>query len=265
VIEDEPLAKLFERYIEYDLAGSKQEAEEQQGLGFPKAAALRQWPDLFVPIDALVDPALRADQVRDPVAPKVFPSTPRKVRVKPVLTPDNYLDRVQEMIASAQRSVYIQFAYIKYSNAPRDQRFKQLLDMLGEISRRPDFNMKIILNSREAADQARRLVEDDGANFRDLKDFRSQGNIHNKGIVVDREKVLISSTNWSSAGALRNRDAGLIVEDAEIASFYEEVFLSDWYCRARPINEDPVAVVAIPGAPTPPGMARVSWQEYYGD
>ncbi len=41
-------------------------------------------------------------------------------------------------------------------------------------------------------------------------------------------RVLVSSQNWSGDGFLRNRDAGLIVEDAEIAGYYEAIFLDDW-------------------------------------
>ena len=35
--------------------------------------------------------------------------------------------------------------------------------------------------------------------------------MHNKGIVVDSKTVLVSSQNWSSAGVLQNRDAGVII------------------------------------------------------
>jgi phosphatidylserine/phosphatidylglycerophosphate/cardiolipin synthase-like enzyme len=44
---------------------------------------------------------------------------------------------------------------------------------------------------------------------------------------VDGEKVLIASLNWN-ANSVHNREAGVIVENDEIASFYEDVFLHDW-------------------------------------
>ena len=94
--------------------------------------------------------------------------------------------------------------------------------------------------------------------------FRVQSNVHNKGIIVDGERVLVSSANWSSDGVLRNRDAGLIIHDQEIAQYYQDIFLDDWENRARAqLGEDTPVRIAAPDAPTPPGMVRMSWRDYY--
>ena len=95
--------------------------------------------------------------------------------------------------------------------------------------------------------------------------FRQQAYIHNKGIVVDGEHVLVSSANWSSYGVLRNRDAGLIISDSNIAQYYQGVFLEDWSKRATQIKESTPAILAVQGAPTPRGTARISWQDCVGD
>ena len=93
--------------------------------------------------------------------------------------------------------------------------------------------------------------------------FRQQTNIHNKGIVVDGKMVLVSSANWSGDGVLRNRDAGLIIRDRDIAAYYERVFRDDWDKRATKIAEPQPAMLAPAGAATPPGMVRVSWHDYF--
>jgi len=98
------------------------------------------------------------------------------------------------------------------------------------------------------------------------KVFRSQGNIHNKGIIVDGKAVLVSSANWSPDGVLRNRDAGVIVYDAQVAKYFQDIFLDDWENRASPrIPDDPPVMVAPEGAPTPPGMVRMTWRDYHGE
>jgi phosphatidylserine/phosphatidylglycerophosphate/cardiolipin synthase-like enzyme len=76
---------------------------------------------------------------------------------------------------------------------------------------------------------------------------------------------LVSSANWSSDGVLRNRDAGLIIHDRDIAAYYQGVFLDDWNNRATAIRESKPAILAAPNAPTPPGMARISWGDFIGD
>jgi phosphatidylserine/phosphatidylglycerophosphate/cardiolipin synthase-like enzyme len=57
---------------------------------------------------------------------------------------------------------------------------------------------------------------------------RIQNNVHNKGFVFDHKKVVVSSQNWSSEGVLNNRDAGVILDNASAAAYYEKVFLDDW-------------------------------------
>jgi len=50
---------------------------------------------------------------------------------------------------------------------------------------------------------------------------------------VDGETVLVSSANWSGDGVLRNRDAGLIIRNSEIAGYYQKVFVDDWEKRSQ--------------------------------
>lgn len=52
--------------------------------------------------------------------------------------------------------------------------------------------------------------------------------VHNKGMIIDREVTLISSINWVLGSVGRNREAGLLVENAEIAAYYKTFFDLDW-------------------------------------
>jgi phosphatidylserine/phosphatidylglycerophosphate/cardiolipin synthase-like enzyme len=257
IVDDEPLAKLFEQYIKHDRDGS--EAESEGGDMELDAESIPRLPDLFVPVDALYD----ADDVADapsPVAPAVLPTTPRDIVVVPVLTPDNYLGRINALIASAKRSIYLQYAYITYSDKPADQGFTEMLAALAELSNRSGLDVRIIVGSTGAADKIRLLVE---AGFNETV-FRSQSSVHNKGIVVDGERVLVSSANWSGDGVLRNRDAGLIIHDKEIAGYYQDIFLYDWENRASSyIEDDPPVTIATEGEETPPGMVRMPWRDYF--
>jgi phosphatidylserine/phosphatidylglycerophosphate/cardiolipin synthase-like enzyme len=256
VIEDEELAKLFERYIRYDFDQSQQEAEEDRRMARP-AIAPAAFPDLFVPIDALVDPVAMAAKP-EPVAPATLPAGGRDIEIQPVLTPDNYVQRVTSLLKSAKHSIYMQFAYINYSDAEEDEAFTEMLDVLKKMSNRADIDTRVIVGSTDAATKVGLLVKK-GFN-QDV--FRQQANIHNKGIVVDAKAVLVSSANWSGDGVLRNRDAGLIIHDPDIASYYEAVFLDDWDKRATNIKESKPVIVAKAGAKTPPGMVRISWNDY---
>jgi phosphatidylserine/phosphatidylglycerophosphate/cardiolipin synthase-like enzyme len=65
-----------------------------------------------------------------------------------------------------------------------------------------------------------------------LDKVKIQNNVHNKGFVFDHKKVVISSMNWSGEGVLSNRDAGVIIDNATAAAYYEKVFLDDWQNHA---------------------------------
>jgi len=56
--------------------------------------------------------------------------------------------------------------------------------------------------------------------------------LHNKGMVIDGKKALISSINWNENSVMKNREVGIIIQ-GEAAKYYENVFYSDWNDRQR--------------------------------
>jgi phosphatidylserine/phosphatidylglycerophosphate/cardiolipin synthase-like enzyme len=77
----------------------------------------------------------------------------------------------------------------------------------------------------------------------------------------------VGSNNWSSDGTQYNRDTSLVFYSEEIAAYYNEVFMFDWDNLTREISKkiSVTPIIAPEGAPTPEGMIRVSWQEWYED
>ncbi len=254
IVKDAPLAKLYEKYIDRDYDES---IAEDTALG---GAEPIRMPDLFVPLSALMedDAALAAPE---PVAPQLLPEGGKKVRVQPLLSPDNYADRIEALIKSAKSSLYLQYSYITYSTAAKDKQFQRVLDYIATLSYKEGFDLKIIVGND--ADKVRKYVE---AGLNDAC-IRTQSPLHNKAIIVDHKAALVSSQNWSGDGFLRNRDAGLIMYDADIAAYFESVFMFDWDSRAKAQLGAGLALaqVAGPDDPTPPGMVRMSWNDYYGE
>ena len=79
--------------------------------------------------------------------------------------------------------------------------------------------------------------------------------------------MLFGSHNLTNAGALFNRDASLLVKDADVASYFEKAFLFDWEVLSTQEADELVGGVRIakPGEKTPPGYRRVSLSEYLGE
>jgi PLD-like domain len=253
-LSDKPLAKLFEKYIKYDRDKSE---EENSALGTRQPTVM---PDLFVPIEALsadFDAALAAPT---PVPAQQLPLHGQAYDIQPLLCPDNYIVRITEWVASAKSSLYLQFSYITWTDRPNDKPFRDLLKSIAKLSYKANFDLKIIVGNGDAPEKVRKLVEN-GFNEACI---RVQASIHNKAIIVDSKAVLVSSANWSSDGTLRNRDAGLIIHDPEITAYYEAVFMDDWDKRAKAHLGSATGVrIAADDAPTPPGMVRIGWNDYF--
>lgn len=52
--------------------------------------------------------------------------------------------------------------------------------------------------------------------------------IHNKGLIFDRNRVVVSSINGTQNSMERNREVGVVVQSADAGSYYGGLFDSDW-------------------------------------
>jgi hypothetical protein len=250
VVENANLARQFEKYILYDRANAKADA----------ATEAPPPPTAYFLADEPAEEAVPAGK------PTYFPPlrvAGRRVQVRPLLTPDNYQEHVLALIETAERRLLFQNQSLSLL-APRggedrnDERFAALVDAL-LAKQQAGVDVRIILRGEFAPVGPLEQLQRRGF---DMRKVRLQNRCHTKGIVVDGERVLVGSHNWTNQGTLANRDASLIFEDEEIARYFEEVFWFDWKHltrqsvggrRLRPASGDEAAV--------PRGMRLVSWQE----
>ncbi|MDQ0418357.1 phosphatidylserine/phosphatidylglycerophosphate/cardiolipin synthase-like enzyme [Croceifilum oryzae] len=132
----------------------------------------------------------------------------------PESTPNIYLE---EMINAARRGVKVRVvldgSFLDASD-PRDNQYT--IQYINEIAAREKLDMEAKLFNQSALHVDK---------------------IHNKGIIAD-QKVLVSSINWSRNSPENNREAGVIVENAEVAGFYKDVFLWDFTDGAKKPDPD---------------------------
>ena len=211
IVQRPDLSRTFAAYLEHDLAvAAEHQAETPDGT--------------LVAAEALPLESLR-------LAPRAFaqffePRTfTRKMRIQPLLTPDAgvYSGAVLDLIRSASESLYIQTQYAHPSGHPEDSSFMDLLRAVID-RQQAGVDVRLIFSQWQRISYLQQLQ---AVGF-DLAHVRIQQGVHNKGIVCDGTSVLISSQNWSADGVLRNRDAGLIIEQPEIAQYFQAVFMHDW-------------------------------------
>jgi len=155
-----------------------------------------------------------------------------------IIGPDNTLhyETIIEMINSAEKTLYIEQAYIRrnwrnddnpylqsaINTAIQGVEVKVLLDSMWYNTNEENDNDELCnylndLASQENLNLEARLVKRDGIT-----------KIHNKGVIVDGQRVLVSSINWNKHSPTYNREIGIIIENPELAAYYTEVFLYDW-------------------------------------
>lgn len=220
-IFSQPLAKFFTKVLRGDMK-LQLDAEGAEAL----ARRHRPEPDLVEAVPA-----------RLPV--KLFPgksfNSEQRIRVTPILTPDNYMDVIPEFIESARKSIYIENQYIRGKHA-------HIIKLLSSIKKakdhHPQLDVRIILGKLFGRDDVVKEQENVkilkrdfglvlGKNIRYIDTSRFV-HCHNKLIVVDEKAALVSSQNWSNTGVGTNREAGIILHHPPIARYYSEIFESDW-------------------------------------
>ncbi len=73
--------------------------------------------------------------------------------------------------------------------------------------------------------------------------------MHNKGVIVDGRRTVVSSNNWVYASFAKNRELAAMIDSAEVASYFTEAFEADWHPdRVAPVIDAPTEVVASCGS-----------------
>jgi cardiolipin synthase A/B len=156
--------------------------------------------------------------------------------VTPVLAPDTS-DLTVSLINGTRSRLFIEEAYIKHwSHGKRNPYLESAID-----AARRGVDVKILLDSyyyniEEENDNDEIAAEITAIASREhipiearLLDLSGTGllKLHAKGMVAD-DSILISSINWNENSPSFNREAGLIIEDRNIAGYFASVFEQDW-------------------------------------
>ncbi|WP_185732376.1 phospholipase D-like domain-containing protein [Burkholderia sp. Bp8963] len=218
------LAETFRAFLQHDFDIARENIAELAAQAAGARAAMEQVLQQGVPVEMFA--AGKAPQQF--FTPRTLTDT---IRIQPLLTPDNYSEHVEALIASAKRSFYMQTQYIHPSGHPDDEKHDALIAAVKDLIDR-GLDVRLITSEYQTDAWVDKLVQ---AGIPSSV-LRRQANVHNKGIVVDGDKVMVSSQNWSADGTLRNRDAGLIIYHADAAAYFQQIFLHDWNFLASTIQ-----------------------------
>ncbi len=184
--------------------------------------------------------------------------------VEPVIAPENAVEEILDLIESAENSVYIEQFYIyKYWGIRNEESVDTSPNLFLEAAidaARRGCEVKILLDSTwynvetddpvsslHTVKYVNKIAKAEGLDLEaKLIDLKKSGfvKLHNKGVIVDDNKVLVSSINWNEHSPTKNREVGIIIEGA-VAKFYTEVFLHDWNAKSSESSKVLIVLLAI--------------------
>src|SRR6201995_3848502 len=211
IVEEPTLAGVFEQYILHDESIAAEHDLPPASVGAPLPPPSLPSTESR-PFSQFFDPLTIADTIT----------------FVPVLTPDPgvYSGAAKDLIAGATQTLYMQFQYIEPPKAGVTDA-GGFLDLISAVIERQKagIDVKIIMSEFETVGYLEQLQT---LGLDVVNGVKIQKNVHNKGIVVDGQSVLVSSQNWSTEGTLYNRDAGVIIHNAQAAEYFQTIFLHDW-------------------------------------
>ena len=170
---------------------------------------------------------------------KLFPSKTfaltAPLKIQPVLSPDNYMSTIPNALKAAKTSILIEQQYIR---ASQPDTAVLLAAIKAALAANPNLDVRIVLGKVFGAADLKKEEE----NLRVLKTkfgLKLRSNVryintdrlvhcHNKMIIIDGSRILISSQNWSDSAVSKNREAGLLLSHKGLAKYFTGIFEIDW-------------------------------------
>ncbi len=146
------------------------------------------------------------------------------MNVTPIVSPDTSLQGILYCINIAQATLDIQIPY--FTSVGDGGAVDDIIDAILAAKARGVTVRVITEEDQDWVEIEQILIDNDiSIVWHDTRWFTAN---HNKGIIVDGRIVLVSSINYSDNSITNNREAGVIIENEEIAQWYLQVYNFDW-------------------------------------
>ncbi len=157
-----------------------------------------------------------------------------QMNVTPIFSPDTSLQGILYCINSAQATLDIQIPY--FTNVGDSGAVDQIIDAILAAKAR-GVTVRVITEEEKDYQEIADIftAHDIPVVWQDTRWFTAN---HNKGIIVDGRIVLISSINYSDGSITANREAGVIIENQDVAQWYQDVYDFDWGIGDNDVMDD---------------------------
>jgi phosphatidylserine/phosphatidylglycerophosphate/cardiolipin synthase-like enzyme len=164
------------------------------------------YPTEFEPREFSVEETrlFRAPDTAGPVLQRAISNAQDSIAIKQMAIGDEGFPLLRATVRAAERGVEVRILLSGAWYAEEENR--ELKTYLETQAEREDLPLSV------------RIATPDGA-------FEK---IHAKAMLIDGETTVLGSLNWNNNSLRNNREVGLIIESDDVASYYGDVFDSDW-------------------------------------
>ncbi|MCF2136899.1 MAG: phospholipase D-like domain-containing protein [Candidatus Thorarchaeota archaeon] len=156
------------------------------------------------------------------------------MNVTPIFSPDTSLQGILYVINSARVTLDIQIPY--FTNVGDSGEVDQIIDAILAAKAR-GVTVRVITEEEKDYQEVADLLHAHNIPivWQDTRWFTAN---HNKGIIADGRIVLISSINYSEGSITKNREAGVIIENQDVAQWYQAIYDFDWGIGDTDVQDD---------------------------
>ncbi len=181
-------------------------------------------------------------------------NTKESMILTPIFTPDNALETIAAWIRTAQSTLDIENQYIRQFDETKDW------------NEDPSPIVQAILDAKSNGATIRIIVRGDSDDdfFADWAitqgiqaRYMDELDNHNKYICIDGTTTIVCSINFSENAFINNREAGIVIQNTNVANYWTTIFDADWaiatepsaYKRVLNSDDDEMLAPANPQAP----------------
>jgi len=157
--------------------------------------------------------------------------------LSPMFTPDNALDIHKYWIDRANSTIEVQNQYITQfdDNKDWDNDPSPIVRALVTANTTRGVNVRVQIREDADSDDVTSYFLSKGIAVRWMGNSGSAdadgewlSDTHNKLLIIDGKVVIVSSVNFSENAFLNNREAGMVIQSTDVATYYKTIFESDW-------------------------------------
>ena len=212
-VNDSKLAAWFEQLFQLDW-------DIPDKVGLSVGVASQTLSAQLLPLALFVAPAELFD----------IKSATKPVTLLPLVSPVNYLDEVSKALNKAKNRIYIQQQYIIAGKGVND-----LLRIVHKKSTSCQIEIVVSPKFAKAWQSSVDTLRAAGlGQFLRAQNLQHVIHCHNKGLIIDNDVAVVSSTNWSENSILRARETGFLITSQELNAYYASVFDEDWQDGVAP-------------------------------